>query len=383
MVGETHFHDLSVAARQLRKRRLLRPQKNSAAGIHSHDLPVFLANPTHFPELAEDPEPERDFRAKLAELYAQSIAAVAPSAEAAKAHLIAVRERLYDLRGLWQRQSVKEKTAKFAIAALLAPLAFLFTLDRPQHGLKTPEATAPQEPTPIFELEQRLAFAQNFRDKLLSNAITLAMNAPPPPLSLLLKGGDASQPPNMGVQSEAPTPDGAGDSQGTSGLAVPLLSADDGAKWTFPFASQPYVVGDLPRSPESSFRAELAMSDSMNGVSERASVVQLDDTVISPIPKVKQNKLTKPKKVATQKRRPSQSNQMTAAASQQPAGDPGQPNLPPPPILFFLGAPPPPAAQPIQALPAAPPAAKAPPVSPPASKPWAPNSLSDIFKNNY
>jgi hypothetical protein len=125
------------------------------------------------------------------------------------------------------------------------------------------------------------------------------------------------------------------------------------------------------------------MSDSMTGASERANVVQLDDTVIAPIAKVKQNKLTKPKKVATQKRRPLQSNQMTAAASQQPAINPGQPNLPPPPILFFLGAPPPPAAQPIQALPATPPAAKAPPVSPPASKPWAPNSLSDIFKNNY
>lgn len=383
MLGETHFHDLSVAARQLRKRRLLRPQKSPAAGMHSHDLPVFLVNPTRLPELAEEPTPERDFRGKLAALYAQSAAALAPSAEAAKAHLMAVRTRLYDLGDLWQRQNVREKTAKLALAALLAPLAFLFTLDRPQHGLKIAEATAPQKPAPIFELDQRLAFAQNLRDKLLSNAITLAMNAPQPPLSPLLKDADANHPPTQGVQSAAPTPDGANDSPVTSGMAVPLLSADDGAKWTFPFASRPYVVGDLPRSPESSFRAEFAMSDSMNGASERANVVQLDDTVIAPIAKVKQNKLTKPKKVATQKRRPLQSNQMTAAASQQPAINPGQPNLPPPPILFFLGAPPPPAAQPIQALPATPPAAKAPPVSPPASKPWAPNSLSDIFKNNY
>lgn len=383
MLGDTHFHDLSVAARQLRKRRLLRPQKNSAAGMHSHDLPVFLVNPTRLPELAEEPAPERDFRGKLAELYAQSAAALAPSAEAAKAHLMAVRTRLYDLGDLWQRQNVREKTAKLALAALLAPLAFLFTLDRPQHGLKIAEATAPQKPAPIFELDQRLAFAQNLRDKLLSNAITLAMNAPPPPLSLLLKGGDANHPPTEGGQLEAPTPDGASDSQAASGMIVPLLSPDDGAKWTFPFASQPYVVGDLPRSPESSFRAEFAMSDTMNGASERASVVQLDDAVIAPIPKAKQNKLTKAKKVATRKRRPPLSNQMTAAASQQPASNAGQPNLPPPPILFFLGAPPPPAAQPIQALPAPPPAAKAPPVSPPASKPWAPNSLSDIFKNNY
>lgn len=386
MVGETHTHDIAVAARRLRKTRLLRQQKKSAMGMYATDLPVFLGNPTRLPEITEDPEPERDFRAKFTQLYARSASALAPHADAAKAQLVALRARLHALPGLWQHQSVKEQIAVFALAAFLAPLALLSTLDRPRQTLNNAGAVAPEPPPPTFELDQRLAFAQPLRDRLLSNAFALAMKTPPPPLSPLVKGSDAGQAPAEDEQSEAPPPAVAEDDPEVSGTSV-QQNDDDGPMWSFPFKSRPYVVGDLPLSPETSFRAELAMSDSMSDASERENVAGNEDAATAPVPKIKQNKLAKRKKVVAQKRRPPQSSQMTAAAAPQPTSVPGEPNLPPPPILFFLGAPPPQSAQPVQPSPAAAPApaaAKAPPpVSPPASKPWAPNSLSDVFKDAY
>ncbi|MBS0249906.1 MAG: hypothetical protein JSR78_02445 [Proteobacteria bacterium] len=355
-------------------------------GFHGNDLPVFLGNPTRLPDLTEEPEPELDFRAKFTRLYAQSITALAPHAEAIKARLVALHAQLNNLPGLLQKQSVKEQISVFTLAAFLAPLALLSTLDRPQPPVKSAGAAAPEPPPPVFALDQRLAFAQNLRDRLLSNAIALAMKAPPP-LSPLLKSSDVGQTPNENEQSEAPRPTEADDDQDVSGMSVQQITHDDGPMWSFPFKSGAYVVGELPRSPESSFRAELAMSDVMIDASGRANVADNEDAATAPVPKIKQNKLAKRKKVVAQKRRPPQSNQMTAAAAPQPTGIPGEPNLPPPPILFFLGAPPPQSAQPVQPPPTAAPApaaAKAPPpIAPPASKPWAPNSLSDVFKDAY
>lgn len=391
MVGETHIHDITIAARRLRKTRLLRQQKEHATGVHANDLPVFLVNPTRFPELTEDPEPERDFRTKLAQLYAQSATALAPHVDAVRAQLIALRARLYDLPGLWQQQSVREQITTLVLAAFLAPLALLSTLDRPQQPLKNAGAIAP-EPPPVFDLNQRLSFAQSLRDRLLSNAITLSMQTPTPalaplptltPLPLDRNAGQISA---EAEQSETPSPI-ADHNHEASGMTIPQIAADDDATWRFPFDSQPYVAVDLPRSPDGSFRAEFAMSNIMSNRSYRASVAENEneDAAAAAAAKVKQNKPTKRKKVVAQKRRPPQGNQITAVATPQPAGVPGEPNLPPPPILFFLGAPPPQSAQPVQAPPSAAPAAtKAPPPAPPpANKPWVPNSLSDVFKDAY
>lgn len=391
MVGETHTHDIAIATRRLRKTRLLRHQNERPTGVHTNDLPVFLVNPTRFPELTEEPEPERDFRAKLALLYAQSAAVLAPYANAIKARLTGLRTHLYDLPALWRRDNVKEQIKKLAVAAFLVLLALLSTLDRPQQPIKNAGVVAREPPPPAFDLDQRLAFAQNLRDRLLSNAITLSMQtsmpalAPLPTLAPLSIDRDAGQISTKAEQSETPTVDG---DQERSRMAVPQIAADDDAKWRFPFDSQPYVAGSLPRSPDGSFRTELAMSDVMTDRINRASVAENEneDAAAAAVPKVKQNKPAKRKKAVAQKRRAPQNNQMTAAAAAQPTGVPGEPNLPPPPILFFLGAPPPQSAQPVQTPPSAKPAPavpKAPPAPPPANKPWVPNTLSDVFKDAY
>lgn len=366
--------------RRLRKTRSLQSQTTHAAGEPSADLPVFLVNPNRLAPLPEEEEPSKfDLRSRLSELSEGATAKLSPFYHAAQIKSKLLSQRLHSLPSAWQQGHVRENAVRAALIALVFPLALLAVFERAPSPVKTSpvHAQAPKPAPPAFDLDKRLAFAQNLREQLLANAIALSLK--PKTLPETMNGSASSD-----TQAQSVVPRDL-----DSGTAPAPQIATDDRTWSLPFGGQNYIPSDLPRTSEGSFRATTALSDLMTDKVERPTVAEYDERTVVPAPKAKQEKIGKRKKAVAQKRKPAQQvNQMTAAA--QPTLAQPEPNLPPPPILFFLGAPPPTAqpAQPVQVAPVqSPPASAAPATAPqsppPANNSWVPNSISDAFKNAY
>lgn len=336
MIGDKHIRDGTANARRLRKTRSLQSQAILGVGSQPHDLPVFLVNPDRtLPTLETPSSPASDFRDRFSLLVADATGKLSPRYLAAKSAWNSFEQKVRRFPDLWQGDRVRKHAAQFAFIALLFPFALAATFDRPTSSVKaTPIAAHARAtiPPPVFDLEKRLAFAQNLRERLLSNAIALSLKAPPPTEDGVY-GSDAASL-SMPDETLVSSPPDAGTSAATQ-------MAADNRTWSLPFGGQDYIPAELPITAAGSFRTETALSDQANDTSQRATIAEADVPAATPVKKKKSQKIAKRTKSVAQKRRPpAQVNQMTAAA--QPVPVQQAPNLPPPPILFFLGAPPPP-----------------------------------------
>lgn len=298
-----------------------------------HDLPVFLNNPDGQAPLADArPSDESDLKNTLSPFSAGTLTQLEPHYLAAKNSFNSLRERGRAWHPLWRQQNVKEMGARIGLMALVIPLAMLATPERARLPVKPVPIAQKVVPPPVFEPDQRLAFAQGLRERLLANAIASSLQIPTPSKA----ESEVYNSPTERRRLDTPT--AVNDLPATSADAPVPQVATSNETWSLPFGGQTYAPPELPHTPSDSFRSEVAISDwaasktTVPNVAENAALV----------PQAKLHRAEKKRtRAIAQKRRPQRGNQMTASAAAQPPVARQEPNLPPPPILFFLGAPPP------------------------------------------
>ncbi len=323
-----------------RLRKARRPSWTWRADQHAEgDLPVFLVNPDQPMFSGKDAEYVHANRRKSF--------ALAPRQLQLELHAryVASKERMTALRQRARLSSVNFANAKFqgelarfGLIMLVLPLVLLFMSDRSLRPEKKTVTTSAPQSIPKFEIDDRLAFAENLRDQFVSRGIASSFeNAP----SQNSENNQRAAPIEQTTTQQRPSKTDANLDALMPSSDAPAPTATDDRQWRLPFDSKTYVPSALPTTAEGSFRAEIAMSELMN---ERIRVAANNISDDAPPPVMKRT-VQKRKKAIAQKRRPQSPSQMTASAATPPVAAPQQPNLPPPPILFFLGAPPPQPAQ--------------------------------------
>ncbi len=290
------------------------PRETQRSVMQRHDLPVFLSDRDGQVHLGDEPD----------YLATNNI-------------FNSVRERTRALHSLslWQQENAKELSARIALMALVVPLAMLVTPEQARLPIKTAPVAHTVAPLPVFEFDQRLAFAQGLRERLLSNAIASSLQSSSPSKPENEAGNIPAGEQHVGTLPPIIDPPAPG-----ADVPVPQVATSDEA-WRLPFGSQTYVPLDLPRTPSESFRNEAAISDLVASKDTLPNVAENITASAALVSKVKPRRPAKRTRTVAQKRRPRQVNQMTASAAAPPPAARQEPNLPPPPILFFLGAQPP------------------------------------------
>jgi hypothetical protein len=335
VIGDKHIGSGEAIARRLRKTRSLQSQAIHGVESQSHDLPAFLVNPDRtIPALEAPSSSASDFRDRFSLLVNDTTGKLTPRYFAMKSAWNALEQKAHGFPNFWQGDRVRKHAAQFAFIALLFPFALGTTFGRAPSLVKAAPIDAHAQAAisaPVFDLDERLAFARALRERLLLNAIALSLKVPPPTEDRV-DGSDAA---SLSVPDETQAP-----SPPDADMSAATQIAADNRTWSLPFGGRDYIPAELPITAAGSFRTETAISDQANDTGQRATVAEADVPAAAPAKKKKPQKITKRTKAVAQKRRPpAPVNQMTAAA--QPVPVQQVPNLPPPPILFFLGAPPP------------------------------------------
>jgi hypothetical protein len=370
VIGGDSESDEASGTRRLRPRGLRSPRLRSREPA-SNDFPVFLANSDRAPNETAPVFPhERKQQAWI-------VQSAANLAERFRTYSAETRDRARAFwrssqePGLrWTGSGVNEHAARIALALLTIPLVFIVMPgDRPT-SIKPTEVQAVEPITaPMFDLDERLAFAQGLSNVLLTNAIRADFT--------FSDQQDAADPkagrPEVRVEAPAdPRAERQSPPADTTEMAI------DDRRWRLPFDSQEYQSTELPQSPTVSFQEELPVSELLPEATPKVAELVTPAAEEPPPATVKSERR---KRAVAQRRRAAPARQVATAAS-PPVVAQQQPNLPPPPILFFLGAPPP---APASVAPANVPAPQSPgpASSPPSSKPWLSDSLYDNVSKRY
>jgi hypothetical protein len=349
--GDGHSSDGTDMVRLLRKSRFLQPQDSTEFKSQSGDLPVFLVAPRSPSEPSEGYPFEE---ARIQGLGSLSFDALAASL--AK-NWIALRDRLArtSLPFRWGRPppEIEERALSIALGLLLVPLSIVFLADRMPLLVKAPP--------PAFLLEDRLTFGRGLGDRLTSQGPALNLEQSIGPTKEVHDGmrphAEAKQSSTTLTKSAVGTPE-----------SPPMVT--DERQWSLPFDSMNYAIEDLPTTPEASFRTEITISTIMNEIIKEPAIVTAknDNPVIARAPR--------PRRKAERRKQGPVQIRVVRLESLPPAVQAAilkqQAAAAPLPFPFLLGAPPPPSDTP------------APKENAPPKKPiFFPQSIHDIFKNEY
>ena len=358
MAADGHKGNGSDTVRRLRKLRFARPAESSEFQPEHRDLPVFLSASTVVPQA----DPRADVSpapvvAGFAETFAKNFDGW--RVDAWRDHL---SQRFAGLSFERLRPKDAELAARVALILLLVPLAFAFTPTRLPR-------TAKIEP-PDFILEDRLSFAEGLRQRLASQTVSFRPDREG--FSAVTAEAATTEAPPAAYEgsAEAPSPEAsataAETATETNSPELPAIVMDE-RRWSLPFNSQDYAIADLPASPQASFKTEVALSSFPEGFGSIAS--ENDDPAVGPLVQAKRPAERRKSRVLAYSRRAPRINRPAPVVVETVIVQQEKPALPP--LLFFLGNPPPPEGPVVQQI------------EPPKSEPWFPQSLQDIFKNQY
>lgn len=358
MAADSHKGNGSDTVRRLRKLRFALPAEASEFHPAQRDLPVFLTASTEDPQA--DP-PADVTAAPVAAGFAETFAKFFDGwrVDTWREHL---RQRFGELSFERLRPKDAELTARIALILLLVPLAFAFAPSRLPRVAKI-------EP-PIFILEDRLSFAEGLRQQLASQTVSFQPDREA--LSAVKAEAVTTEAPPAADEgsAEAPSPGAlvtaAETATETNSAELPAIVMD-GRRWNLPFNSQDFAIADLPNSPQASFKTEVEFSSFPEGLGGIAA--QKDDPAVGPLVQAKRPSEKRKSRVLAYSRRAPRVNRQAPVVVETVIVQQEKPAFPP--VLFFLGNPPPPEEPVLQ------------PEKPPKSEPWFPQSLQDIFKNQY